>query len=179
MKNGTLTLLLMSLLVALGPVLPGAAQDNPRTPFMLSFVTPLQVPTRDFDVAGLRLNLVYGECRNFQGLDIGAVGRATGNSKGIHLALLATVTDGDAVGLHVGTVSYVKGQFNGLQLGAVNYASRAGAGQIGIFNGADHITGFQIGVINVTKTMIGVQIGVVNVIRDNDVPFVPIINGYF
>jgi hypothetical protein len=146
---------------------------------MLSFVTPLQVPARTFDVTGLRLSLVYGESHHFQGLDVGAVGRSTGNSAGIHINLLATVTEGDALGLQVGCVNYVKGAFKGLQIGLSSYAKDARAGQIGVFNGADHIAGFQLGLINVTRTMIGVQIGVVNVVRDNDVPFLPLINGYF
>ena len=162
-----------------GAAQPAATQEQPLTPVLLSFVTPLQVPTRDFDVRGLRISLVYGESHNFQGLDIGAVGRSTGNSTGIHLALLATVTEGDARGLQLGSVSYVKGAFGGLQVGVVNYAVKAGGFQLGAFNGADHISGLQFGLINVTRTMMGVQFGLVNVIQDNDVPFLPLINGYF
>ena len=165
----------------IGPLQPLAAQEqeHPRTPIMLSFVTPLQVPTRTFDVFGLRASFVYGECHDFCGLDVGAVGRATGNSTGIQIALLATVTGGDGLGLQFGTVNYVKGTFGGLQAGVVNYAANARCFQLGVFNGAENIRGFQLGVINVTRTMQGVQVGLVNVIRDNDVPFLPIINGYF
>ena len=173
--------LALSVLAALVQALPGAAQDKPPpcTPFMLSFVTPLQGPPCDFDVKGLRINLVYGECHTFQGLDLGGVGRSTGNSTGIHIALLATVSEGDAVGLQIGTVNYVKGAFKGLQVGVSSYAANAHGAQIGVFNGAGHLSGMQLGLINVSRTMIGFQVGLVNVIRDNDVPFVPIINGYF
>ena len=41
------------------------------TPVMLGFFTPLQVPGPDFDVGGLRLNLFYSTCCNFDGLDVG------------------------------------------------------------------------------------------------------------
>jgi len=156
-----------------------ARQERPRTPFMLSFVTPLQAPPRTWDVGGLRVNLVYGESHDFSGLDIGAAGRSTGDSKGVHIALLATVTEGDAIGLQIGAANHVKGAFKGLQVGVSSYASSARGAQIGFFNGAGHISGMQLGLINVTRTMIGFQVGVVNVIRDNDFPFLPLVNGYF
>lgn len=154
-------------------------QERPRTPAMLSFVTPLQAPTRDWDVTGLRANLVYGESHGFRGLDVGAAGRSTGDSKGLHIALLATVTEGDALGGQLGTVNYVKGSFNGLQAGVANYGAKTRGLQIGVFNGANDMSGFQLGLINVTHTMMGVQVGLVNVISDNDVPFIPLVNGYF
>lgn len=172
-------LVVVSLLSGAAVAQPSAAQDRPSAPAMLSFVTPLQVPTRDFDVQGLRINLVYGECHDFRGLDVGAVGRSTGDSKGIHIALLATVTEGDTLGCQLGTVNYVKGSFKGLQAGVANYGAKTRGLQIGVFNGANDIAGFQVGLINVTHTMMGVQVGLVNVISDNDVPFIPLVNGYF
>ena len=51
--------------------------------------------------------------------------------------------------------------------------------QIGAYNHATHMDGLQIGVINYANTAYGLQIGLINVIEDNDVPFLPIINGYF
>ena len=153
--------------------------DRAYTPFMLSFVSPLQVPPRDFDCGGLRLNLVYGECRDFDGLDLGTVGRATGHGNGFQAALLANIVDGDGLGLQFAPVNYVKGEYAGLQAGVANYSAKAKTFQLGFYNGAEHIEGLQIGVINTTRTMIGVQIGLVNVIQDNDAPFLPIINCYF
>jgi len=181
MQVSTHALWALSVLAALGQALPVAAQDKPPpcTPFMVSFVTPLQGPPSDFDVKGLRINLVYGECRNFSGLDLGGAGRSTGSSAGVHIALLATVSDGDAAGLQIGTANYVKGAFKGLQVGVSSYAANARGAQVGVFNGAGHLSGMQLGLINVTRTMIGFQVGLVNVIRDNDVPFLPLINGYF
>lgn len=158
-------------------------QDSDRayTPFMLSLVTPLQVPPRDFDVGGLRINAIYGECHDFDGLDLSALaGRTTGHANGFQASLLANIVDGNGLGLQAGAVNFVRGEYEGLQLGlCANYIQKAQALQIGFYNGAEYIEGMQIGVINTTRRMIGVQIGVVNVIQDNDVPFLPIINCYF
>jgi hypothetical protein len=163
------------------PVTPGEA----TTPFMFSLATPLQVPPSTWDVAGLRINLLYGECQNFAGLDIsGLVGRARGRADGLLLALVANVANGDGTALAIAPVNYVEGSYAGLQIGAVNVASarpnaEAEAWQIGVFNHANFLRGCQIGVINHVDKMIGVQIGVINIIQSKDVSFLPIVNGYF
>ncbi len=179
MRFSSLFLVVVALCGA-GLVTPAEAQsDRSWTPFMLSLVTPVQVPPRDFDVVGLRVSLLYGECHDFDGLDLGVVGRATGHANGLQGALIANVVDGDGIGLQVAPVNAVKGEYVGLEIGVANYAEKAQAFQIGVFNGAHHIEGFQLGLINVTQTMIGAQLGLINVIRDNDVPFMPIFNCYF
>ena len=53
------------------------------TPIMLSLVTPVQWPDKDVDVTGLRLSLLYGECDNFKGLDIGLINRTNGDFSGL------------------------------------------------------------------------------------------------
>jgi len=158
-----------------------SAQDGGNyTPFMLSFASPLEVPFRDFDVGGLRLSIIYGECRDFDGLDLGLAGRATGHGNGLQSCAI-NIIDGDGVGLQANwLVGFVKGEYDGLQVGGVNYAVKAQGLQIGLlFNGADYMQGVQIGLINVARTMIGVQIGLVNVIQGNDAPFLPIVNCAF
>ena len=157
---------------------------HPYTPFMFSIVTPLQVPTSDFDVGGLRINAIYGECQDFDGLDISTVGRARGHGNGLQAALLANIVDGEGLGMQVAPVNYVSGSYAGLQIGVVNYGAAnpqtsAQALQIGVFNGSDFIKGCQIGVINIAREMIGFQIGVINVMQNKDVSFLPIINCYF
>ena len=67
----------------------------------------------------------------------------------------------------------------GLQIGIWNWVEDFEGWQIGVVNTTDVFRGWQLGVINVTRKMYGVQIGVVNVIKDNDVPFIPVINWYF
>ncbi|MEI7900277.1 MAG: hypothetical protein WCK89_08485 [bacterium] len=180
MKKPVKRLLFSVALLGVVMAWPAVAQERAYTPFMLSFVTPLQVPFRDFDVGGLRVSAIYGECRDFDGLDLGFVGRATGHANGLQ-SCAVNIVDGDGLGLQANwIVGFVKGEYKGFQVGGVNYAAKMQGCQIGLlYNGAEHIEGCQIGLINITRTMIGVQIGLINVIQDNDVPFLPIINCYF
>jgi hypothetical protein len=159
-------------------------QGDGYTPFMLSFVSPLQVPPRDFDVGGLRLSIIYGECVNFDGLDIGLVGRATGHGNGLFINGLLTLVEGSSVGLQIAPVNVVEGGFAGWQVGVANYAGTlpgadAKGWQIGVFNGATQFKGWQLGVINYTESMVGFQLGVVNIIANKDFAFMPIINAAF
>jgi hypothetical protein len=149
------------------------------SPLMFSLIAPAQVPSPDWDVYGLRINVIYGACRDLYGFDVGLVNHVKGTTKALQVNAIANISDGPALGFQAGLVNTAGSTFTGLQIGAVNYAERASALQIGAFNGADHVDGLQIGVINVTRTMLGVQIGLVNVIQDNDMPFVPVINFYF
>ena len=67
----------------------------------------------------------------------------------------------------------------GRQVGVWNWIEDFDGVQIGVVNTTDCFRGLQIGGINVTRKMYGVQIGFLNVIKDNDVPFFPILNWYF
>lgn len=142
------------------------AQDNAGyTPFMLSIVDPIQIPPADFYVGGLKLNLPYGRCHDFLGLDIGVFSYCSGTAEGLHIGGV-TVIGGDGTGLMINLLAnQVQGEYGGLQIGFLNRAT--------------HMDGLQIGVINICDTAYGIQIGLVNVIKDNDLPFFPIINGYF
>lgn len=152
---------------------------HPYSPFMLSLADPMQVPPHDFDIGGLRISILFGQCRNFDGLDLGLAGRATGHANGLQ-SCAVNVVDGDGMGLQANWLAgYVSGEYAGFQVGTVNYAEKAQALQIGFYNGAGFIRGCQIGAINIAQEMIGLQIGVVNVIQNKDVPFIPIVNGYF
>ena len=148
------------------------------TPFMLGLFTPVQVPGPDYDVGGLRLNLPFGTCCNFDGLDIGIVGVAQNHANGWLVNVVSYAT-GDGLGLHTGGVNYFGGDFKGLQIGLANWIDSGDAFQIGLYNGAYDVQGLQIGVINTANKMQGVQIGVVNVIANSDVSFFPVINACF
>jgi len=140
-----------------------SAEDAPMTPVMISLLTPAQVPSAEWDVKGLRINLLYGRCQNLYGLDAGLVNH----------------TVSQEVGLAAGLVNITQGKFSGLQAGAVNVGTRVSALQVGVYNEADDMSGIQIGVINHTRMMRGIQIGVINVIDNNDLPFLPVINFFF
>jgi hypothetical protein len=141
-----------------------AEEPAPMTPVMLSLYNPAQVPAENYDVKGLRIDLLYGKCHNLYGLDAGLVNYATGKVLGLEAAFL---------------VNYAETGFTGLQVGTVNIGGRVKALQIGAYNGADDMTGMQIGFINHARIMSGVQIGFINVIENNNYPFMPIINFFF
>jgi hypothetical protein len=139
------------------------AEETPMTPVMISLMTPAQVPTPEWDVKGLRIDLLYGRCQNLYGLDVGLVNQ--------------TVKKG--VGLAVGLVNYTEQSFTGLQVGGVNIGKEVNALQVGVYNEADDLSGVQVGLINHTRIARGLQIGLINVIEDNDIPFLPIVNFFF
>ena len=143
-----------------------AQEDSARfSPFMLSFVNPIQVPPADFDIGGFKLNLIYGECHDMTGLDIGLFSQNMGDATALHINGVSVI-GGNGKGLMISLIAnYVEGEYGGLQIGAYNHAT--------------HLSGLQIGVINYASTAYGLQIGVINVIEDNDISFLPIINGYF
>ena len=145
---------------------------------MRGFFTPLQIPGSDSDVRGVRLNLFYGTCCNFSGLDIGFMGVSKSHANG-WLINLVSVTYGDGLGLHTSGVNYLSGDFNGLQIGLINWTDSGDAFQVGLFNGAYDVKGLQLGLINVTDKMLGVQIGLLNFISYSDLSFFPILNGWF
>ena len=148
------------------------------SPAMFAFFSPLQAPSPDFDVGGLRLNVFYGVCCNFDGLDIGLVGVSRNHANG-WLLNLVNVAYGDGLGLNTGAVNYYSGDFKGLQIGLANWIDSGDVFQIGLYNGAYDVQGLQIGVINTANKMQGMQIGVVNIIANSDLSFFPVINAYF
>jgi len=128
---------------------PQPVVGRAKTPISFAIVDPIQLPTHDWDVVGLRINCIYGRNVNFTGLDLGFI----------------NATDEVAVGLQIAAGG--------------NYAREARAWQIGVINYAELLKGFQIGVVNYAGTAEGLQIGVVNVIADKDFSFMPIMNASF
>jgi hypothetical protein len=156
-------MMIIALTLVAGVQKVSAEEPVSMTPFMFSLFNPAQVPSEEWDVGGLRLDLLYGKCRNLTGLDVGLVNCTTGNE----------------TGLAVGLVNTVGKRFTGLQVGLVNVADKASALQVGLYNGSDDMSGIQIGLINNTRLMRGFQVGLVNVIQNNDLSFLPIFNCFF
>lgn len=140
-----------------------SAETAPMTPVMISLITPAQAPSPDWDVKGLRLDILYGRCRDLYGLDIGLVNHTTGKQ----------------IGLALGLVNYTEKSFTGLQLGGVNIGEEVNALQLGLYNEADDLSGVQIGLINHARIARGLQVGLINVIESNDLQFLPIVNFFF
>ena len=129
------------------------------TPVMVSLVTPVQAPSRSYDVTGLRLSLIYGECQDFTGLDIGIIDN----------------TRKDFTGLAIGGVNCIGDRFYGAQVGLVNWNGngdtawerRSVGAQVGILNYADTFCGLQDGLVNVSgASFMGLQSSLVNCAHD-------------
>ena len=128
------------------------------TPVMVSLLAPVQVPTWNWDVTGFRLSLLYGDCRDFAGLDIGVVSR----------------TSGEFAGVGIGGVNVSNDRMRGLQIGLFNWSggkdaaeSRSLGIQYGGINYVDSFLGLQDGLVNVASgKMSGVQYGYVNCAKD-------------
>jgi hypothetical protein len=129
----------------------------------LALFTPVQIFPETDTISGVRLNLLYGRNASVTGLDIGLINHTTQDiSKGVQFGL-AGWSDSDFMGWQYNSVNAVKGNFEGFQLGIVNYANFA--------------KGLQVGLVNYVESMHGLQIGLVNVIRrDGAFPVFPIVN---
>lgn len=129
------------------------------TPVMVSLVTPVQAPYRSYDVTGLRLSFIYGECQDFTGLDIGIIG----NSRK------------EFTGLAIGGFNFAGERLYGGQVGLVNWnghsdttwGRRSVGAQIGALNYAGVFCGLQDGIVNVSEdSFMGMQSGLVNFTHD-------------
>lgn len=159
------------------------------SPLSVGVINPVQFPPDDFNVAGLRLSLGWGDHRDVYGLDVGLLGNITRQRfVGLALAGGANITQGDTtiIGLQLAggaNVNMQKTNVYGLQaaLGVnSNSAESSVTGlqiallanlaahtdiygfQIGLYNRAKHVYGFQIGLVNVTDSLSGLQIGLIN-----------------
>ena len=146
-------------LAAVVCVLATGAAVADVTPVMVSLVTPAQVPSCEYDVEGFRLSLIYGDCCDFAGLDLGIAQRASG----------------DFTGVALGGVNIAGGCIRGGQVGLINWgaseecewARRSTGAQIGLLNYAGAFCGLQDGVVNVSGgDFAGLQSGLVNCAED-------------
>lgn len=175
------------------PPLPSA---HGISPLGIGILPAVELPSQDWDVALVRLNVFVGRHREVYGLDAGVIGNETvgefvgvqaagfynriGYSEGaLQFAGIFNHSCGDFAGLQVAIANIVDGEMDGLQIGLCNRASVLDGMQLGFVNIIDSGDGVQIGVINSARELDGLQIGVINVIRDSTMPFLPIVNFAF
>ncbi len=130
----------MKKLIAIVLMAASCAAFAETTPVMISLVTPVQAPGRGYDVAGIRLSLIYGECQSFKGLDLGVINRA----------------DRAFSGLGIGGVNLADGRLYGGQVGLVNWNGHDNAAWADVSKGA------QIGLLNIAESFCGLQDGLLN-----------------
>ena len=135
--------------IALLSVSAFAARADMTAYFMMSILSPGQLPSPACDVYGMRLSAIYGECHSLNGFDLGLYGATREYVNGLQLG-----------GVHV-----VLSDVNGAQLGLFNWVENELAGfQLGVLaNTADDVAGLQLGCVNTCKAFAaGAQIGALN-----------------
>jgi len=130
--------------------------------FMLSVFSPGQLPAPSSTIYGGRLSLVYGDCHELYGVDLGVAGSVRERMNGAQLNVVWNGVGTDMAGFQLGVANTVEGYFAGLQLGLVSVA--------------DELYGCQIGLVNVTTHLYGCQVGLLNFATDRAWTFWPFIN---
>ena len=156
----------MKRMAAVAALLFAGAALADTTPVMVSLVTPVQAPSRSYDVAGFRLSLLYGDCRDFKGLDVGVAQRAADGFSGVALGGL-NIAGAQFYGVQAGFVNWNshsavdwRSRSVGIQFGAINYADSFCGLQDGALNVATgNFTGLQDGLVNFTCDLNGLQCG--------------------
>ena len=131
--------------------------------------TPASLPWgNDWDVFGLQLNLMYGECRILRGVQVAGIANvAVREMRGVQAAFLFDYTPHDAWGWQFAAGGTYANRVFGLQSAlGVNFTGELHGAQIGIVNYAETCPG-------------GFQIGLANIIMDNQFPLIPFFNCYF
>lgn len=158
------------------------------SPVAVSILPPVQFPSEDFSITGLRASVLWGRHRDLYGLDFGVLGNITdqdfvgaavsgvfnithGTTKilGLQLAGAANYTTQKtnvygvqaALGLNLNTA---ESSVAGLQLALANVSQNTNiyGVQAGIYNRAKDVYGLQIGLVNMANSLHGVQIGLIN-----------------
>lgn len=155
------------------------AGGNQATGLQLTLFTPIQVFAENYDVYGLRLNLIYGVNQNLRGLDLGMFNVGRGLMEGVQLGIGNRVAG--LAGAQIGLLNSAgESEGGAFQLGLFNHAGEYAGLQLGPINFARDVNGAQIGIINICETTAGVQIGVINIISQSDfLVFCPLINAQF
>lgn len=139
-----------------------SAQANTDGYVMLSVFYPGQIPIATTSLDGMRMNIIYGECQNINGFDIGISGRVRERMNGLQIAG-ANLIGTDANGAQLALVNYIESDFAGCQVGVWNCIGGEGKGfQLGVYNDVAKFSGFQMGIVNWAHAFNGFQLGLVN-----------------
>ena len=175
------------LLVFLAAFFMISSAEAAVTPLSVGIVPPVQFPSDDFSITGLRLSVLWGRHRDVYGLDFGLVGNVTEQDfVGVGISGLFNRTKGmtTAIGLQAAGIANVNTQKTdvygaqlalglnmntatskvaGLQLALANLSGHTSiyGVQAGVYNKAQVVYGVQIGLVNVAESLHGIQIGLV------------------
>ena len=143
-----------------------SSEEHPVTVAALALAAPIQLPPSNWDVRGVRFDLVYGDSHSVYGIDLGLVGHVGDAFSGIQLGGMVDWVEGDVYGLQLAGIANVaggahkgvqlasavnvcRGEFYGVQFGGVNHNGTFYGWQTGVFNYDKGISwGLQLGLAN-------------------------------
>jgi hypothetical protein len=202
MKNASLSTLQKLLLVSSFVIAPQVFAA--MSPVGVGVFAPVQFPSEEVAVTGVRFNLLWGSHRRVYGADVSLLaGRTTSTFGGVlQVAGLLNYNQATAtvIGLQFAGAANINGttaKIYGVQAAAYN--SNVGESQLvglnlaalanvsphmtilgvqaaGLYNSARTVNGLQIGLVNVADRLRGLQIGLVNIHRQGLFKICPLIN---
>jgi hypothetical protein len=134
--------------------------------FMLSLFSQGQLPSPAYSIYGGRLSLIYGDCHELHGLDLGMAGQTRESLYGLQVNGLWSGVGADLYGAQFALANTIDRYAYGFQSGAFNLSSDAYGCQLSAINLSDDVNGAQLGLFNVSKDIYGCQLGAVNVAKD-------------
>ena len=145
--------------------------------FQLAVFAPGEMPAPSYTINGARLSLIYGDCHELNGIDVGTVGSVRERLCGLQVNALWSDVGTDAYGLQIGCVNNVTGDAGALQIALLNLVGDLHGCQIGLANVASNdAVGCQVGLFNYTDNLYGCQIGLINYVDSRSCCIMPIIN---
>lgn len=151
----------------------------------LEFPPPVQFPSKEYHVKGVRISALMGSSRKVSGIDLGLVGNTT--DQDFHGLALAGVfnwnkDDVEIYGAQIaGLVNYNEGvgKVFGIQAALIgNFSSFTDVYgvQLALINKARNVYGLQLGLVNFASSLHGVQIGLANFNESGMFGVSPLIN---
>ncbi len=173
------------------------------SPLSVAIIPPVQFPSSEYSVSGLRASVLWGDHRDVYGLDLGLIGNMTEQRfVGIGISGIFNLTKGDTTIIlaqiaGLANLNVQKTNVYGIQAAiGINKndaeSKLVGIGvalsnlspsmdiyglQVGVYNVSRSVYGLQLGLINQTTNLHGLQIGLLNFALNGD-PFKvsPILN---
>lgn len=179
----------LPILIAVFSLVVGLPAKAAVSPLSIGILPPVQFPPGDFDVAGVRASILWGEHRSLYGFDFGLIGNITDvNFAGMAVSGIFNITHSttNVLGIQAAgftNVNTAKTTITGIQValgvnenvtnttltgfqiaGLANLSSftTVRGFQVALFNKAQDVYGFQIGLVNVAQNVHGLQIGIIN-----------------
>lgn len=128
------------------------------------------------DFTGIQIAGNFNNARSFTGLQAAGLWNDNmGGCRGVQIALLF-----NANAVPVAAPLGSSQSFTGIQIAGLwnrnGQVKSQGVQLAALVNRSENMKGVQIGLINYAGNMTGLQIGMINIIKDNPLPFFPVIN---